>query len=75
MFAFQVHDKLCTCHLKNGDPSKSIEACSKALKISEEPRLYCDRADAYIADEMYSEGKEQKNIKDKAIEEICEKST
>lgn len=30
--------------------------CQKALNIKEEPRLYCEMADANIADEMYDEG-------------------
>ena len=37
-------------------PGKAITFCQKALNIKEEPRLYCQMADAYIADEMFDEG-------------------
>ena len=30
-------------------------ACSEAIKIQDEPRLYCDRAEAYMAEDMFDE--------------------
>lgn len=38
-------------------PTEAVNFCQKALSIKEEPRLYCEMADANIADEMYDEGK------------------
>merc|ERR1719495_3114161 len=32
-----------------------IKSCTEALKILEEPRIFCDRADAYLNDELYDE--------------------
>lgn len=52
---FHAYDRLCHCELKAGNPSDSRKACSEALRIEDEPRLYCDRADAYLAEDMYTE--------------------
>ena len=41
--------------MKKGDLSEAKKACSEALRIQDEPRLYCDRAEVYLADEMYDE--------------------
>lgn len=55
MIRFHAHDRLCHCQLKNGDSVASRKSCSDAIKIEEQPRLYCDRADAYLAEDMYDE--------------------
>lgn len=53
---FHGFDKLCHCQLQGGfDLKEARKSCSDALKILEEPRIYCDRADAYLNDEMYDE--------------------
>ena len=55
---FHGHDKLCHCKLNAGseyDPAEVRTSCSEALKIIEEPRIFCDRADAYLNDELYDE--------------------
>ena len=54
---FHGHDKLCHCHLNSGnvDLKEARKSCSDALNIIEEPRIFCDRADAYLNDEMYDE--------------------
>jgi len=52
---FHAYDRLCYCHLKSGDTLESKKGCSEALRISDEPRLYCDRAEAYLAEDMYDE--------------------
>merc|ERR1711990_1224509 len=31
------------------------KACGEALKIEDEPRLYCNRAEAYLLDDMFDE--------------------
>lgn len=51
---FLAYDKLCQCEV-HIDASEAIKYCSKALNIKEEPRIYCDMADAHIADEMFDE--------------------
>merc|ERR1712088_920993 len=46
----------CHCQLQGGfDLKDARKSCSDALNILEEPRIFCDRADAYINDEMYDE--------------------
>merc|ERR1719232_1600408 len=53
---FHGYDKLCHCHLQEGvDLDQSMKACDSALRIQEEPRILCDRAEAYLAEEMYDE--------------------
>lgn len=52
---FHAYDRLCQCQFKKGDYSEAKKACSEALRIQDEPRLYCDRAEVYLADEMYEE--------------------
>jgi len=53
---FHGYDKLCHCQLQGGfDLKAARKSCSDALQILEEPRIFCDRADAYLNDEMYDE--------------------
>jgi len=53
---FHGFDKLCHCQIQGGfDLKDARKSCSDALNIVEEPRIYCDRADAYLNDEMYDE--------------------
>lgn len=52
---FHGHDRLCHCQLQAGQTAEARQACSKALEIEEEPRIYCDRAEAYLAEDMYDD--------------------
>ena len=54
---FHGHDHLCRCHLKSGEATEAVKQCSEAIRIreDEEPRLFCDRAEAYLDDDMYDE--------------------
>jgi len=52
---FNAFDKLCSCTLKGGESMDAKNACSEAIKIQDEPRLYCDRAEAYMAEDMFDE--------------------
>merc|ERR1712045_631408 len=53
---FHGFDKLCHCQIQGGfDLKDARKSCSDALNILEEPRIYCDRTDAYLNDEMYDE--------------------
>lgn len=47
-------DKLCQCQVYS-DISGAINACNAAIEIHEEARTYCDRAEAYLKDEMWDE--------------------
>ena len=51
-----AYDRLCQCEGHAGNPSASIDYCNKALDIREEPRTYCDRAEAHILNEDFDEG-------------------
>merc|ERR1712142_1162303 len=51
---FIAFDKLCQCQL-HSDISGAINARNGALQIHEEGRIYCDRAEAYLKDEMWDE--------------------
>lgn len=53
---FLAYDKLCQCEVHT-NPSEAVTSCTKAIQIKEEARLYCELAEAHIADEMYDEGK------------------
>ncbi|XP_014246466.1 dnaJ homolog subfamily C member 3 [Cimex lectularius] len=55
MIRFTAYSKLAGCYLKNNQPSESISACSSALDISRDPEVLCDRAEAYIAMDMFDE--------------------
>ncbi len=53
---FHGHDRLCHCQLKGGDLLDARKACTEALKARpEEPRILCDRAEAYLAEDMFDE--------------------
>lgn len=52
---FLAYDRLCQCQV-HIHPSEAVNSCNKAISIKEEARLYCDRAEAHIADEMFDEG-------------------
>ena len=51
MFLF----RLCHCQKEAGNAAESRKACSDAIKIDDEPRLYCDRAEAYLLEDMFDE--------------------
>jgi len=54
---FLAYQGLCKCYRKAGDISKSVASCAEALNIREDPEVYCDRAEAYIAGRMFDSGK------------------
>jgi len=55
MVRFHAYDRLCQCQLKAGDALEARKSCSEALKIEDEPRIYCDRAETYLAEDMFDE--------------------
>lgn len=52
---FHAYDRLCQCETKQGSTIAGRKACSEAIKIDDEPRLYCDRAEAFLAEDMFDE--------------------
>jgi DnaJ family protein C protein 3 len=52
---FHAFDRLCHCNLKGGEAAEARKACTDAIDIQEEPRIYCDRAEAYLAEDMLDE--------------------
>ena len=53
---FHAFDKLCHCTLKGGmDAAEARKGCDKAIKIQEEPRLLCDRAETYLSEDLFDE--------------------
>ena len=52
---FHAYDKLCQCQMMTGDTSGSKKSCTEAIRIDDQPRLYCERAEAYLAEDMFDE--------------------
>merc|ERR1711973_101916 len=53
---FHAYDRLCHCQKEAGNAAESRKACGEAIKIEpDEPRLYCDRAEAYLLEDMFDE--------------------
>ena len=45
---FHGYDKLCHCQLKGGeDTATTKKSCDDAIRIREEPRILCDRAEVF----------------------------
>ncbi|XP_039296137.1 dnaJ homolog subfamily C member 3 [Nilaparvata lugens] len=55
MIRYAALVQLCQCHLHNNEAGKSVKACGEALAINKEPAVLCDRAEAYIKNDMYDE--------------------
>uniref|UniRef100_T1IWF6 J domain-containing protein n=1 Tax=Strigamia maritima TaxID=126957 RepID=T1IWF6_STRMM len=45
----------CQCHLRANQISEAIRVCSETLAMEESAPVLCDRADAYIANDQFSE--------------------
>ncbi|XP_050304140.1 dnaJ homolog subfamily C member 3 [Anthonomus grandis grandis] len=52
---FEAKRILCSCYSNDEQTEEAIKACSDALKISEDPNVYCDRAEAYLQSEQYDD--------------------
>merc|ERR1719458_2280447 len=55
MVQFHAQDKLCQCSMMTGDTAGSRKACTEAIRVEDLPRLYCERAEAYLAEDMFDE--------------------
>lgn len=56
MVLFLAKHKLCHCYLHSEEFALSLQYCQEALDINRTPDVHCDKAEAYIATEMYDEG-------------------
>merc|ERR1719268_260098 len=43
------------CQMMTGDTGGSKKSCTEAIRIDDQPRLYCERAEAYLAEDMFDE--------------------
>ena len=48
---------LCKCYTANNQVTEAIKSCNDAYRIRKEPGILCDRAEAFLAGEMYDDGK------------------
>ncbi|XP_069676051.1 dnaJ homolog subfamily C member 3 [Periplaneta americana] len=55
MIIFLAKEKLCHCYLHNDQLPLSLQSCREALEINKDPRILCDRAEAYINSEMFDD--------------------
>ncbi|XP_033225841.1 dnaJ homolog subfamily C member 3 [Belonocnema kinseyi] len=46
---------LCKCYAADNKVSDAIKSCDEAFRIRKEPGILCDRAEAYLAGEMYDD--------------------
>ncbi len=56
MIVFLAKQKLCHCYLHDEQFSLSLQYCQEALDIHRMPEVHCDKAEVYIATEVYDEG-------------------
>ncbi|CAG0925507.1 unnamed protein product, partial [Notodromas monacha] len=54
-FLTRAQDRLCYCTTKGSEPTEALKACSEAIRLEENPRFYCDRADAHLALDEFDE--------------------
>lgn len=57
MIIYLAKQKLCHCYLHNEQFALSLQYCEEALTIHRSPDVHCDKAEAYIASEMFDDGK------------------
>lgn len=42
--------------MKNGEGELAVDQCTKALQIREDVDVLCDRAEAYLLNDLFAEG-------------------
>ncbi|XKL60551.1 hypothetical protein PGB90_007608 [Kerria lacca] len=55
MIVHLAKTKLCHCYLHDEQFSLSLQYCEEALNIQRTPDIHCDKAEVYIATEMYDD--------------------
>lgn len=56
MIRYVAEEKLCHCYLHTDQVTQSLQHCREALELHKDPAVLCDRAEAYIASDMFDEG-------------------
>jgi len=46
---------LCTCYSKSELSSEAVSACSDVLRVQPNANTYCDRAEAYLQEDLYDD--------------------
>ena len=54
---FTASHLLCKCYAAANKITESIKSCDDAVTIRKEPGILCDRAEAYLAGDMFDDGK------------------
>ena len=54
---WKLRSKSCWCYIKNSDGAGAVDQCTKAIKIREDVEILCNRAEAYLLSDLFSEGK------------------
>lgn len=56
MIRYVAKEKLCHCYLHTDQVTPSLQNCREALEIHRDPAVLCDRAEGYLASDMFDEG-------------------
>jgi len=51
---FRGLERMCTCQAREG-ASEAVATCTKALELEREPRLLCERAEAYLTEDLFDD--------------------
>ena len=52
---FTAHELLCKCYASSSKLNQAFKSCQEALDIRKNPTIYCYRAEAYLAAEMFDD--------------------
>uniref|UniRef100_A0A2P2HY47 DnaJ homolog subfamily C member 3-like n=1 Tax=Hirondellea gigas TaxID=1518452 RepID=A0A2P2HY47_9CRUS len=55
---YLAYEKLCTCSREIGEVMEAKVSCDKALAHSEDPRIYCERAELHITNDDFDKASE-----------------
>lgn len=56
MVIFSAKQLLCTCYVKDEDFAPAVSQCGDALGLHKDPNVLCDRAEAYLGEDMFDDG-------------------
>ncbi|XP_028132043.2 dnaJ homolog subfamily C member 3 [Diabrotica virgifera virgifera] len=52
---YEAKRLLCACYSRDEQDSEAITFCTEALAYNDDPNIYCDRAEAYLNQELYDD--------------------
>lgn len=55
MIIFGAKKLMCSCSVHNEEYADAIKYCREALEIFKDPQVLCDRAEAYLGNDMYDD--------------------